>query len=137
MELEHTWRTIWTDGRELPEDPPVLNWLGWNVGHWEGDTFVIESNGFDDRSWVERTRIQGDQPGGGLPHSDQMRVVKRYTRGTFGAMEAELTVYDPLVYTEPIVTETAEIRLVPDTEIWEDMCVASQFEEFQSRDNIR
>ena len=137
IELEHTWRTIWTDGRELPEDPPVLNWLGWNVGHWEGDTLVIESNGYDDRSWIERTRAQGDQPGGGLPHSDQMRVVERYTRTTYGTLEAELTVYDPLVYTEPIVTETATIRLVPDTELWENMCVASEVEQFNARDDVR
>ena len=137
LELEHTWRTIWTDGRELPAEPPVLNWLGWNVGHWEGDTFVIESNGYDDRSWVERTRAVGDEPGGGLPHSDQMRVVERYTRVTYGTMEAQLTVYDPSVYTEPIVTEPATIRLVPDTEIWENMCVASEVEEFNARDDVR
>ena len=137
FELEHTWRTIWTDGRELPEDPPVLNWLGWNVGHWEGDTFVIESSGFDERSWIDRTRAEGDQPGGGLPHSDQMRVVERYTRVTYGTMEAELTIYDPLVYTEPWVTETATIRLVPDTELWENMCVGSEVTKFNEEVNSR
>ncbi len=137
IELEHTFRTIWTDGRELPVEPPVLNWLGWNVGHWEGDTLVIESNGYDDRSWIERTRAEGDVAGGGLPHSDQMRVVERYTRDTYGTMQAQLTVYDPLVYTGPIITEPATIRLVPDTEIWENMCVASEVEEFNARDDVR
>ncbi len=137
LELEHTWRTIWTDGRELPEEAPLLNWLGWNVGHWEGDTFVIESNGYDERSWIDRTAAEGENPGGGLPHSDQMRVVERYTRVTYGTLEAELTIYDPLVYTEPWVTETATIRLVPDAELWENMCVASEVEIFNSRDNVR
>jgi hypothetical protein len=137
LELEHTWRTIWTDGRELPEDPPVLNWLGWNVGHWEGDTLVIESNGYDDRSWIDRTGANGDTPGGGLPHSDQMRVIERYTRTTYGTLEADLTLIDPVVYAEPWVTETATIRLVPDTELWENMCVASEVELFNDEVNSR
>ena len=130
FELEHTWRTIWTDGRELPEDPPVLNWLGWSIGHWEGDTFIIESNGFDERSWIDRTAAQGNQPGGGFPHSDQMRVVERWTRVEYGTLEAQLTIYDPLVYTEPFVGETGMIGLVPDTELWENMCVASEMAPF-------
>ena len=137
LELEHTWRTIWTDGRELPEEAPVLNWLGWNVAHWEGDTFVIESNGYDERSWIDRTATEGDIPGGGLPHSDQMRVIERYTRTTYGTLEAELTIIDPLVYTEPWVTETATIRLVPETELWESMCVATELDVFNSRDEVR
>ena len=137
LELEHTWRTIWTDGRELPEEAPLLNWLGWNVGHWEGDTFVIESNGYDERSWVERTAAEGDIAGGGLPHSDQMRIIERYTRTTYGTLEAELTLIDPLVYTEPWVTETATIRLVSGAELWENMCVATELDVFNSRDNVR
>ena len=130
FELEHTWRTIWTDGRDLPEDPPVLNWLGWSIGHWEGDTFVIESSGFDERSWIDRTSAQGNQPGGGLPHSNQMRVVERWTRVEYGTIEAQVTIHDPLVYTEPFVGETGLIGLVPDTEIWENMCVASEMAPF-------
>ncbi len=137
FELEHTWRTIWTDGRELPEDPPVLNWLGWNVGHWEGDTFVVESNGYDDRSWIENTRSEGDQPGGGLPHSDQMRIVERWTRPTYGTLEAQVTITDPVVFTEPFVSPIGTIGLVPDTEIWENMCVASEVEAFNARDYVR
>ena len=137
LELEHTWRTIWTDGRPLPEEAPVLNWLGWNVGRWEGDTFVIESTGYDERSWLERTASEGDQGGGGLPHSDQMRIEERYTRVTYGTLEAQLTIHDPLVYTEPFVTETATIRLVPDAELWENMCVATEVESFNEENNSR
>ncbi len=130
FELEHTWRTIWTDGRELPADPPVLNWLGWSVGQWEGDTFVIESTGFDERSWIDRTSAEGTEPGGGLPHSNQMRVVERWTRVEYGTLEAQVTIHDPLVYTEPFVGETGLIGLVPDTEIWENMCVATEMVPF-------
>jgi len=50
IEWGHTWRTIWTDGRKLPEKVPEARWMGWAVGHWEEDnTFVVESNGYDDR----------------------------------------------------------------------------------------
>src|ERR1043166_5807510 len=47
-EKHHDWREIWTDGRKLAEDPPQLTWNGYSVGRWEGDTFVVESNGFND-----------------------------------------------------------------------------------------
>ena len=133
FEWGHTWRTIWTDGRELMDTPPVPNWLGWNVGRWEGDTFVIESNGFDARSWIERTPARDRLPGGGLPHSDQMRVVERYMRVDYGTLEAELTVMDPQVYTEPWVTPKATIKLVPDTELWEYFCVPSESDSFNKR----
>jgi len=52
FETYHTFRTIWTDGRSLPKDPEP-RWLGYSVGKWEGDTFVVDSNGFDDRSWID------------------------------------------------------------------------------------
>ncbi len=125
FELNHTWRTIWTDGRKLPDNPPEPHWLGWNIGHWEGDTFVIESSGFDDRSWVD-----GSDPDGGWPHSDEMKVVERYRRVNYGTLEAQLTVIDPKVYTQPWVTNKATIPLVPATELWENFCVPSDYSNF-------
>src|SRR5215813_6072967 len=79
FEWGHNWRTIWTDGRRLPENPPEPRWLGYAVGHWEGDTFVIESNGYDDRSWLDAAR-----PDGGWTHSEDMRVVERVRRVNYG-----------------------------------------------------
>jgi hypothetical protein len=125
FELNHTWRTIWTDGRKLPENPPEPHWLGWNVGHWEGDTFVIESNGYDERSW-----INGSNPDGGWTHSDEMKVVERYKRTDYGTLEAELTIIDPRAYTQPWVTPKAMIKLVPGTELWENFCVPSDYQQF-------
>ena len=61
FERTHTWRTIWTDGRKLPDVPPQLNWMGWNVGRWEGDTFVVESTGYDDRSWLSGSGTAGSR----------------------------------------------------------------------------
>ena len=76
FELTHTWRTIWTDGRKLPADPPEPHFMGWNVGHWEGDTFVIEANGFDGRAWF----------------SDEMRLVERYRRVNYGTIDVDIAV---------------------------------------------
>jgi len=120
FEVTHTWRTIWTDGRKLPDDPPELRWLGWNVGRWEGDTFVVESNGFDDRSWIYQS-----SPDGGWTHSDEMRVVERWRRVNYGTLEAQLTVIDPKTYMEPWVTLKITVALVPGAELWEYFCAPS------------
>src|SRR5437868_8268047 len=125
FEFDHTFRTIWTDGRKLPADPPEPHWLGWNVGHWEGNTFVIESTGYDERSWITQSN-----PDGGWTHSDEMKVVERYKRVNYGTLEAELTIIDPKTYTMPWVTPKATIKLVPGTELWENFCVPSDYQQF-------
>ena len=127
FELTHTWRTIWTDGRKLPENPPQLHWMGWNVGRWEGNTFVVESNGYDDRSWLSDTT-----PDGGWPHSDEMHVVERWRRLDYGTLEVQITVNDPKTYTAPWVTPAAKISLVPGAELWEDFCVPSDYNTFNT-----
>lgn len=58
FELNHTFRTIWTDGRRLPDEPPSLRFMGWNVGHWKGDTLVVESSGYEDRKYRWRMEPQ-------------------------------------------------------------------------------
>jgi len=63
FEMWHTWRTIWTDGRPLPKNPDP-RFLGYSVGHWEGNTFVVQSNGFDERTWLNENRatdVKGDE----------------------------------------------------------------------------
>jgi hypothetical protein len=125
FELTHTWRTIWTDGRKLPAHPPEPHWMGWNVGRWEGDTFVVESTGFDDRSWLADAT-----PDGGWPHSEEMRVVERWRRVNYGTLEVQMTVIDPKTYTEPWVTPKATIPLMPGAELWEDYCVPSDYNAF-------
>jgi len=124
FELNHTWRTIWTDGRKLPEEPPFPRWMGWNVGRWEGDTLVVESTGYDDRSWLSQAR-----PDGGWIHSDQMKITERWRRTAFGTIEAEITVVDPLIYTEPWTVKGVE-RLVPGAELGEELCIPSDYKEF-------
>ena len=111
FEWDHTWRTIWTDGRELPEngEHPALRHLGWNVGRGEGDTFVVESNGYDGRNWM----------------SEELRVIERYRRVSYGTIEVDLTLIDPKAYTAPYVRTGGVVHLSPNTEIWEHLCIPS------------
>ena len=119
-------RTIWTDGRKLPADPPQPRWFGYNVGHWEGNTLVVESNGYEDRSWIDE-----DRPGRqrGIPHSDEMTIVERWTRVNYGTLNLEMTITDPKVFTKPWVSKgTTDLR--PGTELGESYCVPSDSEQY-------
>jgi hypothetical protein len=128
LEWGHTFRTIWTDGRKLPEDPDP-RWLGYSVGRWEGDTFIIESNGFDERSWLSENR-QARQYG--WPHSDQLRTEERYKRVNHNTLEVTLTITDPKIFNDPWVTY-ARILRSPETEIGEYFCVPSDASEHTNR----
>src|SRR5262245_52028509 len=137
IEWGHTWRTIWTDGRKLPENPPELRFNGWAVGHWEPDnTFVVESTGYDDRSWLSEAGNFVTSLGDGSaglncwPHSDEMKIVERWKRTSFGILEAQVTVIDPKVYQEPWAADVVKHTLLPDTEIWEYFCVPSDSDVF-------
>jgi hypothetical protein len=123
FEWGHTWRTIWTDGRPLPTDVDEPRWYGYAVGRWDGDTFVVESTGFDERSWLDQD---------GHPHSGAMRLVERYRRTAADAMEVTITLTDPETYTQPWVTKTT-LRLNPLAEIGEYFCVPSDEEVFRQK----
>ena len=129
FDWSHTWRTIWTDGRTLLEDYPVARWHGYAVGRWEGDTFVIESNGFDERSWLSEDRRDRRW---GFPHSDQMRLEERYKRTSYVSLDVTVTINDPKVYTQPWTT-TGKIGLRPGTELMEYFCVPSESQEFNNK----
>jgi hypothetical protein len=132
FELSHTWRTIWTDGRKLPTDPPILRYMGYSVGRWEGDTFVVESSGFDDRSWVSEDRRARRN---GFPHTSEMRVEESYKRLDYGKLQATLTVTDSKVFTKPWTT-TGIATLRPNAEIGEYMCVPSDSIDFNNRNTL-
>jgi hypothetical protein len=78
-------RQIFLDGRELPKDPNP-DWMGYSIGYWDGDMLIVESNGFNDRSW-----LRGD----GAPHTEQLHVTERIRRPDFGHMEVRTTYVDP------------------------------------------
>ncbi len=123
FERSRQWRQIWMDGRELPKDPDST-WYGYSVGHWDGDTLVIESIGFDERSWLDHF---------GNPHSDQMRLVERWHRLDRDNLELNLTLTDPKTYTKPWVGERKNFRLQPQKELEESPCVPSEEEAFNKR----
>jgi len=135
IEWGHTWRDIWTDGRKLPADPPIPRYLGYAVGRWEGDTFVVESNGYDDRSWLALSAGSGARKPSGYPHSDEMRIEERYKRLNYGLLQVTLTITDPKVYTKPWAT-TGTITLLPNTEIAEHFCVPSDSIHFNEENTI-
>ncbi len=106
-----TFRQIFTDGRQLPKDPNPT-WMGYSVGHWEKDTLVVESNGFNGKAWLS---FQGN------PITDALHVTERIHRRDFGHMDIQITIDDPKAYTKPW---TAELHpeLIPDTELLEFVC---------------
>jgi hypothetical protein len=122
FEWDHTWRDIWTDGRKLQDDPEP-RYYGFSVGRWDGDTFVVESNGFDERTWLD--------PYGDV-HSDQMRLKETFRRVDRDHLEWTLTVDDPKAYARPWgPSEKRIFNLVPKSprsetqELREDFCVWS------------
>jgi hypothetical protein len=104
-------RTIFTDGRGLPQDPNP-SWLGYSVGHWEADTLVVETSGFNDRSWLD---IEGH------PHSEALHITERYRRRDFGHMDLDMIVDDPKVFTRPFTLKIPK-TLEPDSDILESVC---------------
>ena len=89
-EVQTMWRQIYLDGRVLSEKPNPT-WLGYSKGHWEGDTLVVDTRGFNDRSWLGRRR---SSPRGYL------HVIERFRRLDFGHMEIEFTIDDPKTYSK-------------------------------------
>jgi hypothetical protein len=113
-EIHHAFRIIPTDGRGHPEDLEP-SYLGDSVGHWEGDTLVVDVVGFNDKTWLT---------GVGTVHSEQLRVTERYTRDTFDTIRYEVTIEDPVVFTEPWGIEET-FRLRPNERIREYECIES------------
>jgi hypothetical protein len=111
LDEDLTYRQIFVDGRTL-ETEPNPSWMGYSVGRWEGDTLVVDSFGFNDRTWLDRD---------GHPHSEALRMTERYRRLDFGHMQIEITLNDPKVYARPwTVSLSAELN--PDTELLESVC---------------
>ncbi|HLG55384.1 MAG TPA: hypothetical protein VI485_08625 [Vicinamibacterales bacterium] len=110
LELGGT-RQIYTDGRKHMADPSP-SWLGYSVGKWEGDSLVVDTLGFNGKSWLDII---------GHPQSESARVVERYRRRDFGHMDVEITIDDPKWYTKPFTVKVTHL-LQPDTDILEYFC---------------
>ncbi len=106
-----TYRQIFTDGRELEPDP-LPTWTGYSVGRWDGDTLVVESNGYNDRTWLHAR---------GLPHTERLRVTERYRRVDFGRVEVEVSYEDSDTFDTPLEA-SFELRFRADDEMLESVC---------------
>jgi hypothetical protein len=107
----HVWREIFMDGREFPKDINPT-WMGYSIGHWEGDTLVVEVRGFNEKTWVD---MYGD------PHTDQLVVTERFTRPDLYTLHYEATIDDPGAYSEPWVVGM-DIIWDPGGELAEYIC---------------
>ena len=106
-----TYRQIFTDGRALETDPNPT-WMGYSVGRWEEDTLVVESAGFNDRTWLTDA---------GLSHTEALRITERYRRPDFGHLEIDVTFTDAAAYTGPLHW-TVGMEFAADTELLEAVC---------------
>ena len=117
FEIFVAWRQIHTDGRDFAgfaKDPAEVHpaWLGYSVGRWEKDTFVVETRGINDRTWLDDS---------GYPHSDALTITERMRRPDFGRLDIEFTFDDPKMYTRAW-SVTVPFELLPDTELLEYVC---------------
>jgi len=107
----HTFRIIYTDGREHP-DNLTPTYYGHSIGHWEGDTLVVDTVGFNEKFWIDR-RV--------TVHTKQLHLIERFTRTSLNRMEYDVTVDDPGAYTETW-SGGIYLRWEPDQEMFEYIC---------------
>jgi hypothetical protein len=109
----YNYRQVFMDGRKHPPlDELDPTWYGHSIGWWEGDTLVVDTIGFNDKSWFDNI---------GHPHSDKLHVVERYTRTSLGEMAGVFTIDDPGAYSRPF-TVSFTARLMPKDELMEYVC---------------
>jgi hypothetical protein len=109
----HMWRVVYMDGRKhTPADRLNPTYLGEGIGHWEGDTLVVDVTGFNNRTWLDAA---------GHPHTEQLHVVERFTRVNQLILHYEATIEDPGAYTGPWTTSW-NILFHPGMEPYEYVC---------------
>jgi len=111
-EIHHAFRIIPTDGTPHPDDAEP-SYLGDSIGHWEGDTLVVDVTSFNDKTWLA---------GVGTIHSEQLHVTERYTRDTYDTIRYQVTMEDPVVFNKPWHMEES-FRLRPNERIREYECI--------------
>jgi hypothetical protein len=112
FEWQRTFREIWLDGRDLPRNPEP-RWLGHSVGHWEGDTLVVDSVGFDNRTWLDYY---------GNIFSEEMRLQERWRRVDKDTLTVSYRLIDPKTYVEPWVGNEKVYTRQSGVELFEEIC---------------
>jgi hypothetical protein len=105
-------RQIFTDGRKLPPADAQPWWYGYSIGHWDGDTMVVETTGFRDDVWLDID---------GTPLTNKGKLTERFHRVNYGTLNVDVTVEDPTMYTAPFTVKVIQ-RIMPDTELIEFIC---------------
>jgi hypothetical protein len=116
-------RQILTDGRPLPSDPTPW-WYGYSVGHWDGDTLIVETTGFRDDVWLD---VEGS------PLTGTGKMTERWRRPKFGLMQIDITVEDPKAYTKPF-TVRVNHQLMPDNSLMEFVCEERDAKHYVGKD---
>ena len=106
-------RQIFMDGRKLDNDPNP-SWLGYSTGRWDRDTLVVDTLGFNDKTWLDTFK--------GRPASELLHVQERFRRTSFGNLEVRATIDDPKAFTKPWTTTAQKMHLQLNTEILEFNC---------------
>lgn len=110
-ERDVTYRQIFTDGRPLPKDPEPT-WNGYSIGKWQGDSFVVQTVGLKDGTWLDRR---------GSPLTEGAKMTEKFRRTNFGRLEIEVTIDDPKAYTKPWTVRLPQ-HLITDTELLDYHC---------------
>lgn len=110
-----TYRQIYTDGRLLPKDMNPT-WMGYSIGRWDGDTFVVTTAGYNDKTWLDFI---------GHPHSDALTLTERFRRTDFGHMQIEMTFDDPKAYAKPFTLKLTA-NLAADDDLIENVCLENE-----------
>ena len=105
-------RQIYTDGRKLPDEINLPAFYGYSTAHWDGDTLVVETVGFNDKTPLDAM---------GHPHSEALRTLERFRRRDFGHLEYEVTFDDPKMYTKPFTVKIPH-ELLADADVFENYC---------------
>ncbi len=114
-EYDTTFRQVFTDGRPLPTDPQPT-FMGYSVGRWDGDTFVVNSMGYTEQAWLDAM---------GHPHTEALKVTERFKRIDTGRLDVEITFDDPKALRKP-VTITQHLLLQPDQDLLEYFCAENE-----------
>ena len=118
----HSWRVIYMDGRPHPTGDDLRpTFLGHSIGHWEGDTLVVDSVGFNEKQWF----------GGSYPMTDKLHLIERISRPNLKTLSYEFTIDDPGAYTQPwsgkwTITDKTASSWLADSEMFEYICQDSR-----------
>jgi hypothetical protein len=110
----HSYRRFFLDGRAHNLDIEPESYTGQSIGKWDGDTLVVDTVGFNDKTWLDST---------GKPHSEAMHLIERYKRPDLGHLNVDITIEDDKAFTKPY-NFTRTFTLAPGWELQEYICQA-------------